>query len=106
MKKALFLSTLFACLYVPTLAAQDLAIRADRLHTMAGAPMEDAVILVTDGKIAAIGKAGELVIPTGVRTLRAAVVSSGAFFGGLNPQVIIRYGKGKVGARGWQQVIA
>lgn len=57
--------------------AQDLAVRADTLHTVAGDPIEDGVVVVQDGKITAVGPAATTPIPEGVQTLEAAVVTPG-----------------------------
>ncbi|MBK6422316.1 MAG: amidohydrolase family protein [Gemmatimonadetes bacterium] len=61
----------------PPLQAQ-LAVRADTLYTMAGAPIPDGVVLVgKDGKIEAVGPAARVRIPRGVRTLTARIVTPG-----------------------------
>jgi imidazolonepropionase-like amidohydrolase len=54
-----------------------LAVRGGRLYTMAGAPIENGVVLVRDGKIAAVGAAAQVEVPSGIRTLEAAVVTPG-----------------------------
>ncbi|MGE0142792.1 MAG: amidohydrolase family protein [Planctomycetota bacterium] len=55
MKRAL-LCTLASVSLPLTLAAQDLvAIRAAKVHTLDGAPLDNAVILIQDGRIEAIG---------------------------------------------------
>lgn len=59
------------------LVAQDLAVRAERLHTVSGAVIENGVVLVRGGKIAAVGTAAEVQIPSGVRTLTAKVATPG-----------------------------
>jgi imidazolonepropionase-like amidohydrolase len=59
------------------LAAQDVAVRAERLHTMAGPVIEDGVVLVRAGKIVAVGPAATVRIPPGVETLRAKVATPG-----------------------------
>lgn len=59
------------------LAAQDLAVRGRVVHTQAGRTIEDGVVLVRAGKIAAVGKASEVKIPAGLTTLEAAVVTPG-----------------------------
>lgn len=63
------------------LPAQDLAIRAGRLHTMAGPVLQDAVVIVRAGKIERIGPAASTPIPAGLRTLEAAVVTPGLIDG-------------------------
>ena len=57
--------------------AQTLAVRGRAVHTMAGPPIPDGVVLVQDGKIAAVGAAAEVALPPGVRVLEAAVVTPG-----------------------------
>lgn len=74
--RARFLVSLALLLAAP-LAAQDLAVRGRVVHTQAGARIEDGVVLVRDGKIAAVGKRGEVTLPDGITTLEAAVVTPG-----------------------------
>ncbi|MBL8863097.1 MAG: amidohydrolase family protein [Planctomycetes bacterium] len=71
------LALLALVLLVPVSAAQDLAIRAGLLHTAESAPIRDAVVVVRAGQIAAFGPAASTPIPTGMRTLSAAVVTPG-----------------------------
>ena len=59
------------------LAGQDLAVRAGTIHTMAGEAIRDGVVVVADGKIAAVGPASEVAIPDGISVLEAAVVTPG-----------------------------
>ena len=54
-----------------------IAVRGEVVHTMAGPPLEDAVILCRDGKIAAIGPAEQISVPSGYEVLTAAVVTPG-----------------------------
>lgn len=63
------------------LPAQDLAVKAGRLHTMAGPVLDDAVVIVRAGKIERIGPAASTPIPAGLRTLEAAVVTPGLIDG-------------------------
>jgi imidazolonepropionase-like amidohydrolase len=58
-------------------AAADLAVRGETVYTMAGAPIADGVVLIENGKIAAVGPASEVAIPEGVEVLRAKVVIPG-----------------------------
>jgi imidazolonepropionase-like amidohydrolase len=53
------------------------AVRGGTVWTMAGEPIADGVVLVRDGKIAAVGRAADVVVPAGVQVLRAAVVTPG-----------------------------
>ena len=60
--------------------AQDLAIRAATIHTMApgsGAPLRDGVILIERGKIARVGPAATTPIPAGMRTIDSKVATPG-----------------------------
>jgi len=58
-------------------SAQTLAIRAETIHTMAGAPVRDGVILIRNGKIERLGPASETAVPDGVRVLTAKVATPG-----------------------------
>lgn len=57
--------------------AQDLAVRAELVHTVSGAPIQNGVVLVRAGKIASVGPAASTVIPAGMRVLEAKVVTPG-----------------------------
>lgn len=54
-----------------------LAIRGAVVHTMAGPPLTDGVVLVAGGKITAVGPAADVPIPPGTRILQGAVVTPG-----------------------------
>lgn len=59
-----------AALATPGIAeGQDWALRGATVHTAAGAPIEDAVVLVRNGKIAAVGR--DVAVPAGVRVVDA-----------------------------------
>jgi imidazolonepropionase-like amidohydrolase len=60
-----------------TAASASIAVRGELVYTMAGAPLKDGVVLVRDGKIERVGRASEVPIPAGWRTLRAKVVTPG-----------------------------
>jgi imidazolonepropionase-like amidohydrolase len=70
----LLLSLTFVFLPLTHAAAQ-LAVQAEMLYTMAGAPLKNGVVLIKDGKIEAVG--ANLTIPNGYRTLKAKVVTPG-----------------------------
>ena len=70
---AVALTTLFGAHRV----SAQVAVIGEIVHTMDGPPLEDGIIVITDGKIAAVGRAGEVRIPDGHRVLRAAVVTPG-----------------------------
>lgn len=54
-----------------------LAIRGDVVHTMAGEPIRDGIVLIEGGKIALVGPAASTTVPVGVKTLAAKVVTPG-----------------------------
>ena len=56
-----FLWTAFA-LALTTTRAQ-IAVRGDIVYTMAGRPIENGIVVIKNGKIASVGKAGEVVVP-------------------------------------------
>ena len=55
----------------------DLVVRGATVHTMAGEPIEEGVVVIDDGLIAAVGRESEVTIPEGVRIVSAAVVIPG-----------------------------
>jgi len=57
--------------------AQDIAVRGDRIYTAAGDVIEDGVVVVRDGKIAVVGGADDVSVPTGMEILEAPVVTPG-----------------------------
>jgi imidazolonepropionase-like amidohydrolase len=61
----------------PKASARDFAVVGAKVWTMAAAPITDGLVLVRDGKIAAVGAAADLAIPPGWPVLRAAVVTPG-----------------------------
>lgn len=54
-----------------------IAVRGRTVHTMAGPAIADGVVVVRDGKIAAVGPAATTPVPEGFRVLEAAVVTPG-----------------------------
>ena len=58
-------------------AAQDIAIRGGQVHTMAGDPIENGVVIIRDGKISAVGPVASTPIPDGLQVLDAAIVTPG-----------------------------
>ncbi len=57
--------------------AQNLAIRAGTVHTMAGPPISDGVIVIRDGHIERLGPAASTPVPEGFRLLTAEVATPG-----------------------------
>jgi imidazolonepropionase-like amidohydrolase len=53
------------------------AVRGKTVYTMAGRPIQDAVVVIKEGKITAVGKASEINIPDGYEVLAAEVVTPG-----------------------------
>ena len=54
-----------------------IAVRGDMVYTMAGPPIQDGVILISDGRVLQIGPAADVTIPDGYRRIEAAVVTPG-----------------------------
>ncbi|MFO0858961.1 MAG: amidohydrolase family protein [Phycisphaerales bacterium] len=57
--------------------AQNVVVKGKTVYTMAGAVIADGVVVIKDGKIAAVGKASEVALPEGVKVIEAAVVTPG-----------------------------
>jgi imidazolonepropionase-like amidohydrolase len=74
MKKFLSLLSLLAALALGSARAEKLAILGETIHTMAGEPLKDSFILVSDGKIERVSS-GQ--IPEGYRQIKAKVVTPG-----------------------------
>ncbi len=53
------------------------AVRGKTVYTVAGDPIRDGVVVIRDGRIAAVGPASAVAIPDGFRVLDAAVVTPG-----------------------------
>jgi imidazolonepropionase-like amidohydrolase len=62
---------------VAATASAQLAIRGETVHTMAGPPIKDGVVLIEGAKIARVGPASAVQIPAGARVLTARVVTPG-----------------------------
>jgi len=69
-------SLLLAAGTLATAAAQT-AIVGETVHTLAGAPLKQGVVLIRAGKIEAVGPAASVKIPDGYKVIRAAVVTPG-----------------------------
>ncbi|HVP73211.1 MAG TPA: hypothetical protein VMS30_05690, partial [Phycisphaerales bacterium] len=66
-----------ACGFAPSAVAQNIAIKGKTIHTMAGEPITDGVVIIRDGKIAALGPAAATPIPDGLAVREANVVTPG-----------------------------
>ncbi|MDG5751936.1 amidohydrolase family protein [Qipengyuania sp. XHP0211] len=59
------------------LAAQDVAVRAETLHTMDGAAISDGIVVIRGGKIVSVGPAASTGVPEGMEVLTAKVATPG-----------------------------
>ncbi len=64
-----------ALFLVTGVVSAQIAVRGESVYTMAGAVLKNAVVVVTDGKIAAVGP--DVRVPDGYRVLQAKVVTPG-----------------------------
>lgn len=64
------------CIKAPQAAAQ-IAIQGETVYTMAGAPIQNGVVLLKDGKIEAVGAASAVQVPQNYRLYTAKVVTPG-----------------------------
>ena len=71
------LPALLLTLVVAPRSVAQVAVRGDVIHTMAGPPIRNGVVVIQDGKIIAVGPAETVTIPTGFRVLQATVVTPG-----------------------------
>ncbi len=60
-----------------TASAQNIAVRGETVHTMAGEVIRDGIVIVRDGKIVSVGPAATTAVPPGMRMLEAVVVTPG-----------------------------
>src|SRR2546423_1876003 len=58
-------------------APEPLAVRGETIYTMSGEPIKDGVVMIRDGKIARAGRAADVQIPQGIKTLSAKLVTPG-----------------------------
>ncbi|HWP41582.1 MAG TPA: amidohydrolase, partial [Blastocatellia bacterium] len=71
---------LFALLWVAAsadVALAQIAVRGETVHTQAGPPIKDGVVLIRDGKIERVGPASQVKIPAEYKVLSAKVVTPG-----------------------------
>lgn len=65
------------CMTILSALAADLAVRGAQVHPVSGPVIQDGVVLVSGGRIQAIGPAAEVPIPEGVPVIEGAVVTPG-----------------------------
>jgi imidazolonepropionase-like amidohydrolase len=58
-------------------SAERFAVFAGRVYPVSGEPIDDGVVVVEKGKITAVGKRGQVVVPPGTPVLETAVVTPG-----------------------------
>ena len=68
---------LAALIQTGALATSQVAVKADTIHTVSGPTITDGVVIITDGKITAVGPAAEIRIPAGHEVLTVAVCVPG-----------------------------
>ena len=59
------------------LALAQIAVKGEKIWTMAGEPIVNGVVLIKDGKIEAVGTQSEIKIPAGYKVVNAKVVTPG-----------------------------
>jgi imidazolonepropionase-like amidohydrolase len=77
MIRSTLLGAALAALLATAAAAQDIAVKGAEVHTVSGDVIRDGVVVVRDGKIAAVGPAASTAIPDGMEVREAAVVTPG-----------------------------
>jgi imidazolonepropionase-like amidohydrolase len=68
---------LSAAIFSGPSALAQVAVRGETVHTMAGPPIKDGVVVIRGGKIEQVGPASQVKIPAGYKTLSARVVTPG-----------------------------
>ena len=77
MKSRAGIASVLACLATVGAAQAQVAILGETVHTASGEPLENAVVIVEDGKITYVGPQVSARIPDGLRVLAARVVTPG-----------------------------
>ncbi len=77
MSGAVQITAVLSCLAAASAGSAQVAVRGATVHTAAGQSLQDAVVVIENGKISRIGPADEVPIPDGFRTMSAAVVTPG-----------------------------
>lgn len=69
--------TTLALVFAGAALGQDIAVRADRLHTGVGDVIADGVVVIEDGVISAVGTAGSVDIPEDMELVEVPVATPG-----------------------------
>jgi imidazolonepropionase-like amidohydrolase len=77
MRRSLTSLVALSSLAVAPSRAETVVVRGETVYTMAGAPLSPGVVVVRDGRIAAVGGEAEVEIPAGVEVLEVKVVTPG-----------------------------
>jgi imidazolonepropionase-like amidohydrolase len=72
----LLLLSLFLSVSAANISAQ-IAVKGETVHTMAGDPITNGVVLINNGKIEKVGPAASVTIPSNYRVISAKVVTPG-----------------------------
>jgi imidazolonepropionase-like amidohydrolase len=75
--RAQITQALAALVFTSSFAAAQIAVKAETIHTVSGPVITDGVVVITDGKITAVGPASEVSIPAGHEVLEAKVLVPG-----------------------------
>lgn len=65
------------CLALVRSAGAQIVVRGETVYTMSGPPISNGIVIVRDGKIAAVGPATEITLPPELRIIEAKVVIPG-----------------------------
>jgi len=74
---ARIISLLLIIALSPVTSADDIAVRGGTVYPVTGTPITNGIVVIQNGKITAIGAAGDVSIPEGMQVLDAAVVTPG-----------------------------
>ena len=77
----LVICAVLAALHLSPALAQDIAVRAGALHTGTGTSHAPGVVLIRNGKIAAVGAADAVAIPAGIEVVDVPVATPGLIDG-------------------------
>ena len=68
---------LLSCCPLVALAHAQVAVQGETVYTMAGPPIQNGIVVIENGKITAVGRAGEVALPAGIKVLKAKIVTPG-----------------------------